>query len=166
MNLLLITVGILAKSPDALGLSKTEKLLLSIASLNGLVFGLISLLDITHVTEGTITDQGVRNVYKINSLMSIVTYAAFVYHTLIKNFEPEYTYLLPALDLVTNCLSMMFLLASRRSAGEFYVQFSPLVTYMRFMIWSKLIHSWSVSWYVVLLPIILSTPVYILAGTF
>ena len=166
VNLALIITAIITNSPGALGITKTGKLLLSIASLNGLVFGLISLFDIIQVSKWSYTKQSVRIVYRINSLLSILTYAAFVYHTLIKDFEPQYTYVVPAVDLGINVLTWLFLLARRETEREYYTLFNPLLIYSRFMVWSKLIHFWSVSWYLVLLPIIVASSMFTVGGAF
>lgn len=169
-NIVLIVAAIFSYSPKGgAGVSSTGKLLLGVASLNGLIYAFFAFIDGLYLTmsdeinpdEPFKIRRRIATDFKwavrINSFMSIVVYAAFVYHIFVKDFKLELTFVVPLIDLGICIFSWIFIVCksknSNHNAREFTSLFNPLFNYMRFMVWSKMIHSWGVKWIVPLLPI-------------
>lgn len=169
VNIILITVGIFTYTPRTPEpVTSTGKTLLSIASVNGLIHALFAFVDSVYLTKSDRVNPDepykIRRriasdfmvTVRLNSFMSIVVYGSFVYHIIIKDFELKYTFLVPLVDVGVCLISWGWILlkskTSSENSKEFTSLFNPFFNYMRFMIWAKMIHSWSIRWVVPLLP--------------
>lgn len=98
--IVLIFTAILLLDPadDSPSVSRTGKKLLSVGAIVGLASSILLFLDIVCVTKGSNVNGKMRWACRVSMFSSILVYAAFVYHIMIKNFESRYTYLVPLID--------------------------------------------------------------------
>ena len=109
------------------------------------------------MTWGSPVATDFKIVSRICGVSSLVVYAAFIYHIIIKEFEPRYTYIVPLIDTGISFLCGLAVLMPEKRRNEeklSYLAFlNPLANGTRLLIWCKLIHFWSTSWGVILIPI-------------
>jgi uncharacterized membrane protein YqhA len=172
-NLVLIAVALYTYKPDdeTKATTDTGKNLMAVGASIGLVSAFGTFVESIYLTKSDPVDPENPNKIRrrvsssfmvhlvLNSFMSVVVYAAYLFHVIGTDNEFEYTFLVGALDLLVNSVSSMILGCNKKlhktTFSDFLAIHNPVFSYMRLMIWGKLLHNWSIVWTLPLIPLMI-----------